>query len=233
LFFPNIVSLFVNPFYLIRKGIPQKIAEYASGFSGKMLDFGCGHKPYKSIFSRVEQYIGVDFENEGHSHQKEQIDVFYDGNSLPFSDNFFDCAICTETLEHVPDIDLSLSLLNRVLSKGAPLIVTVPFIWPEHEMPFDFRRFTLGGLIQKLEKHGFRVIKTHKNGNYSAVIIQMWIMFLHRLLFTKNIYLNFFINAVFVFPWTLVGIILSAIFCKQKDLYFNSIVLATKVLHKI
>jgi SAM-dependent methyltransferase len=228
LFFPNIVSIFINPFYLIRRGIPGKIAAYASDFKGKMLDFGCGHKPYKSVFHNVSEYIGVDFENEGHGHEKENIDVFYDGNSLPFPDEHFDCAICTEVLEHVPNADSTLTLLKRVLKKNAPVIITVPFVWPEHEMPFDFRRFTMTGLVQILEKHGFAVLKTYKNGNFISTIIQMQIMFIYHLLFIKNVYVNFIINFIFVFPFTLTGILLSPIFYKFKHLYFNSIVLAVK-----
>jgi len=210
-----------------------KIAEYGLSFNGKMMDFGCGHKPYKSLFPHVEQYIGVDYANQGHSHDKEQIDVFYDGHSLPFSDNYFDCAICTEVLEHVPNIDESLSLLNRVLKKDAPVILTVPFVWPEHEMPFDFRRFTEGGIVQKLKEHGFETHKVHKNGDYFSVIAELQIMFLHRLLFTKQVYLNLFMNAIFVFPFTLTGVILSRVFADKKQgskraLYFNSILLASK-----
>jgi SAM-dependent methyltransferase len=208
--------------------MPGKIAKYALDFKGKMLDFGCGHKPYKSIFAHVDEYIGVDFENEGHGHEKEDIDVYYDGYSLPFPDGYFDCALCTEVLEHVPDIDSSLALLRRVLRSNAPIIVTVPFVWPEHEMPFDFRRFTMNGLAKMLEKHGFTLVKACKNGNFISVIIQLQIMFIHQLLFVKNVYLNFIINFIFVFPLTLLGIILSPIFFKFKGLYFNNIVLAIK-----
>ena len=53
------------------------------------MDFGCGSKPYKSLFN-VEEYLGVDYYNEGHPHENEQIDVFYDGKNLPFPDNYFD-----------------------------------------------------------------------------------------------------------------------------------------------
>ncbi|MDR0733007.1 MAG: class I SAM-dependent methyltransferase [Dysgonamonadaceae bacterium] len=208
--------------------MPKTIAAYASNFNGKMLDFGCGHKPYKSLFPHVDEYIGVDFNNEGHNHEKEEIDVYYDGNSLPFPDNYFDCAICTEVLEHVPDIDKSLGLLRRVLKRDARIILTVPFIWSEHEMPFDFRRFTMNGLVEKLKEHGFEVIKTHKNGNYISVIMQLYIIFIHDLLFVKNIYINFLINFIFVFPVTLAGIILSPVFFRYQSLYFNNIVLAVK-----
>jgi SAM-dependent methyltransferase len=212
LFFPDAFSIVVNPFYLIRKGMCTKIAEYGKDFNGRMLDFGCGHKPYKSLFPAVNEYVGVDFENEGHQHLKEQIDVFYDGHSLPFPDNYFDCAICTEVLEHVTDIDESLILLKRVMKNKAKIIVTLPFIWPEHEMPFDFRRFTTGGLTQKMEEHGFKIIKTYKNGNFFSVIFELWITFLHDLLFTKNVYVNLALNAIFIAPFTLLGFILSTIF---------------------
>jgi len=229
LFLPNAFSILINPFYLCRADMAKKIAEFATALNGeKMLDFGCGHKPYRSLFPQINQYIGVDFENEGHTHNKEQIDVFYDGVSLPFPDQYFDCAICTEVLEHVPDIDQTLTLLKRVLKANAGVIISLPFVWPEHEMPFDFRRFTMGGFVNELEKQGFEVVKTYKNGNYSSVIIGLFIMFIHNLLYTKIVFLNYFINLIFIFPFTLLGIILSFIFKNQKGLYFNNIVLAVK-----
>ena len=44
--------------------------------NGVLLDFGCGSKPYSSLF-KVDEYNGVDFENEGHPHDNEQIDIFF------------------------------------------------------------------------------------------------------------------------------------------------------------
>ena len=229
LFLPDMFSILINPFYLYRVGMAKKIAEYATHLKGdKMLDFGCGHKPYRSLFPQIEQYIGVDFENEGHSHNREHIDVFYDGSSLPFPDEYFDCAICTEVLEHVPDFDQSLALIKRVLKANAGIIISLPFVWPEHEMPFDFRRLTLGGLVKELEKQNFEIIHTYKNGNFVSVIIELFIILIHKLLYTKNVFLNYFINIVFIFPLTLLGIILSVVFKNPNGLYFNNIVLAVK-----
>ncbi|MDR1793562.1 MAG: class I SAM-dependent methyltransferase [Bacteroidales bacterium] len=130
LFLPNLFSVLVNPFFLCRVGMAKQIARFAKQFpqNGRMLDFGCGHKPYRSFFPNVSEYIGVDFENEGHSHSKEKIDVSYDGKTLPFPDAYFDCAICTEVLEHVPDIDGTLDLLNHACKDKALIIFTVPFI---------------------------------------------------------------------------------------------------------
>ena len=68
-----------NPFYFIRRALLDKIQQYAPQMTGKMLDFGCGSKPYQSLFNNVTEYVGVDYEGEGHSHVNEQVDVFYDG----------------------------------------------------------------------------------------------------------------------------------------------------------
>jgi len=51
--------------------------------SGKLLDFGCGRKPYKHLFS-FDEYIGLDIVESGHNHEDEEIDVYYDGTKIPF-----------------------------------------------------------------------------------------------------------------------------------------------------
>ena len=45
---------------------------------------------------------------------------------LPFADNFFDCILCTEVLEHLKSDQLAIQELTRVLKKNGKLIVTVP-----------------------------------------------------------------------------------------------------------
>lgn len=37
------------------------------------------------------------------------------------------------------------------------MIITVPFAEPQHEKPYDFRRYSLFGLRQELEKNGFLI----------------------------------------------------------------------------
>ncbi|MBK8300784.1 MAG: methyltransferase domain-containing protein [Chitinophagaceae bacterium] len=70
----------------------------ASSLEGKMMDFGCGTKPYKPLLQTSKEYIGVDYNGEGHSHKNEQIDVMYDGKTIPFEDNTFDSILSTEVL---------------------------------------------------------------------------------------------------------------------------------------
>jgi len=55
------------------------------------------------------------------------------GNSyhLPFADSSFDCVIASEVLEHIPDDDLALREITRVLRPGGSLAVSVPRWFPE------------------------------------------------------------------------------------------------------
>ncbi len=49
-----------------------------------------------------------------------------DGERLPFADGQFDCVICTETLEHVPDDRVVARELVRVLRPSGLLVISVP-----------------------------------------------------------------------------------------------------------
>lgn len=228
-FFPNWISVFINPFFFPRLSLLKAIKKYAPTMKGNLLDFGCGAKPYESLFLNVSKYIGTDIENESHDHSNESIDVFYDGTTLPFENESFDSIFSSEVLEHVPNLENSLKELNRVLKKDGQILITVPFSFPEHEMPFDFRRLTSGGIQKVLTDHGFEIKKFQTYGTFSKVIFQLIIMYIHDLVYTKNRYVNLILNVVFIFPIQLISILLSLIMIPNKSLYFGTIILAQKI----
>jgi ubiquinone/menaquinone biosynthesis C-methylase UbiE len=119
------------------------------------LDFGCGCKPYESLFSNASQYTGLDFESEGHPYANEKIDLFYDGKSIPFKNAHFDAVFSSEVFEHVFNLEEIIPELNRVMKKGGKILVTCPFVWNEHEVPIDYARYTLFALNHLFEKKRF------------------------------------------------------------------------------
>ena len=129
------IGFFINPFFIIRRGLYKGIRENAPFLSGKLLDFGCGKKPYKDLFN-VDEYIGLDIEVSGHSHKNEVIDVYYNGKEIPFEKNHFDSIFSSEVFEHVFNIDKVLKEINRVCKPNGHLLITVPFVWDEHEIPY-------------------------------------------------------------------------------------------------
>lgn len=116
---------------------------------GKLLDAGCGEKPYSLIYGdSVTEVIGCDVETCIHNQQ--EVDVFASLDDLPFEDEEFDTILCTNVIEHVEHAERAYSELSRVLKKGGTLIVSMPFLYPVHEAPYDFQRFTKFGLEYKL-----------------------------------------------------------------------------------
>ena len=104
-FNPTLLGILVNPYFIVRYNVFKGIKKFSSSFkNGRLLDFGCGSKPYRSLF-KVDEYVGLDTNNSGHSHKNENIDVLYDGKKIPFDDSTFDYIFSSEVLEHVFNID--------------------------------------------------------------------------------------------------------------------------------
>jgi SAM-dependent methyltransferase len=225
-FSPNLF----HPFYFIRRGLKNSIELFSPYLTGRLMDFGCGSKPYKSMF-QVEEYIGVDFHNEGHPHDNEQIDVFYDGEKLPFENSYFDSVLCSEVFEHVFNLDEVLTEINRVMKPGGMILITCPFSWNEHEVPHDYARYTFYALKHILGKNGFEVVQFRKAGNFMTTISQLFVLYFHTVFYkkTKSFFLLRWIYKLFlVFIPNCVGIVLNKIFPSNSTLYLNNIVLAKK-----
>jgi SAM-dependent methyltransferase len=121
-----------------RKSILDAIRCALPLFRGTVLDVGCGHMPYKNFLlaspSRVTNYIGLDLAGGPYCNRP---DLTWDGNQLPLPDNAVNCALATEVLEHCPDPGNVLREMNRVLKPGGWVLITVPFLWPLHDVPYD------------------------------------------------------------------------------------------------
>lgn len=231
-FHPTLLSIFINPFFFIRRGLSRSIKSNAKHMSGIMLDFGCGRKPYKDLF-KVKEYVGLDIEESGHDHTNSEIDVFYDGKTIPFPDNYFDAVFSSESLEHIFNLDEILGEIHRVMKPSASLLITLPFVWDEHEMPYDFARYTSFGIRNILERNGFSIIKIEKTTNYVETVFQMWNAYISQHLFPSNRYMRLLLTLLFVAPITMLGILLSKIMPDNKNFYHNNIVIAEKIWKKL
>jgi SAM-dependent methyltransferase len=219
------------PAYLTRHSLLLAVKEYASELEGNLLDFGCGSRPYQSLFS-VDKYIGLDFENPGHPHQNEQIDLFYDGKKIPFADEYFDAVFSSEVFEHVFNLEEILKEINRVMKIDGKILITCPFAICEHEVPHDFARYSSFGIRSILEKNGFQIIQQLKTGNNVETVFQLWIMYIHQHItpFVRKIPI---VRSIFRwFTYTSLNslaIFLSKILPDRNDLYLNNVVLCKKI----
>jgi SAM-dependent methyltransferase len=227
LFFVNFASIFINPNYFSRKGLLKYIRKEAPHLSGRLLDFGSGRKPWKSLF-RVNEYIGIDIEESGHDHHDSQVDFYYDGHVIPFENNSFDSIFASDVFEHLFNLDEILDELNRVLKSEGQMLVTVPFAWNEHEVPYDFARYTSFGLRSVLEKHGFEVVRLHKTTTYFETVCQSFNNFMIENIFPKNRMLRTLLMIIITGPLTFFSVLLNYILPDNKAWYLSLVLLVKK-----
>jgi len=221
---------FTHPLYLIRSSLFRKISTYAPQLKGRMMDFGCGLKPYETLFT-VDEYIGVDYQAEGETYHQEKVDVFYDGKTLPFPDNHFDSIFSSEVFEHIFNLPEIMLELKRVLKPGGKILITCPFAFGEHEVPSDYARYTSFAVKHMFISNGFNVLAYEKTGGNIEAITQLRIVYwnLHILSFFKNIPILRSILRILVFTSNnLMALILGKILPSRQDLYLNNVLLAEK-----
>lgn len=127
-------------------------------FHGRLVDIGCGTKPYREPLERlVTEHVGVDLP-EG-VHGQDSVDLTGTAYTIPAESESFDSALCTAVLEHLEEPELALRECFRVLRAGGVAIYSAPLIWHVHEEPRDFFRYTEFGLRYLFEKSGFEIVE--------------------------------------------------------------------------
>lgn len=172
------ISKIPSSLYVIRKSLLCAIDELKPDIKGVVLDLGCGVMPYKEYLSNalIENYIGVDLENSIY-HNSVKPDLYWDGVKIPMDDSSCDYVIATEFFEHYFDTSHILQEIKRVLKEDGRLFFTVPSIWPIHEAPFDYHRFTPFSLQKLFEDLGFSdfVVKPLGGLHTSlALVLSFW-----------------------------------------------------------
>lgn len=79
-------------------------------------------------------------------------DLLGDICTYDFKGKKFDIIVIAEVLEHLHSPHLAIDNIQSILLENGKLILTVPFIFPIHEQPFDYYRYTKYGLEFLLQK---------------------------------------------------------------------------------
>jgi SAM-dependent methyltransferase len=226
-FNPGFFGLFLNPFYFARKELFRVTRSFAPHLSGDILDIGCGSKPYQTLFTNAVSYVGLEYDTPD-SRLKKSADFFYDGAHFPFPDAAFDSAVCNQVLEHVFMPEAFVAEICRILKPGGTLLLSVPFVWDEHEQPWDFARYTTYGLKALLERHGFLVTHQVKTNDDARIIFQLINAYLFRICITRYRSINMLIFVFLMGPFNVLGLIFGKILPSNPDLFLDQFVLAKK-----
>lgn len=227
LFFrPRWYAIILNPYYIARRKLYKAICNFSQTLTNKkILDLGCGCKPYESLFVGSE-YIGIDIYGGGHSDQSKANDLFFDGKKIPFDDNTFDAVICTQVLEHVEDPEKLIKEADRVLKAGGIFFVTCPFVWQEHEVPYDFRRYSQFGLKKILSENNFVVKSINGTTGIFETVGQLVSSFIFEMVGKKKV-IRLSAAILICFPFQLFSIMLDFIF-RHKGMSLDYVVISKK-----
>lgn len=169
---------------ITRRNLDVFLEKYAT--ERKVLDIGAGGSSYGQFFPNR---LTVDID------PKRKPDVVADAHSLPFKDGEFEYVLCTEVLEHLKDPIKAINEIKRVLKNDGLFILTTRFVYPIHDSPRDYWRFTKYGL-RELFKDWNIIELTPETQTFSAVgVLLQRIAFQTRLRANKPVKLILFILA--------------------------------------
>lgn len=175
------LNQYSTDFYAVRKSIVDALRAALPNFSGTVLDVGCGRSPYKPLLmappSKANAYKGMDFVNPQYTTKP---DIAWDGRAIPLPDEAVDSALATEVLEHSSTPADLLKEIRRVLRPKGFLFLTVPFLWPLHDVPHDHFRYTPFTLERLLGEAGFSRFEVRALGGWDASLATMLGLWVQR-----------------------------------------------------
>lgn len=130
---------------------------------GRVLDAGCGSKPYKPFFPDCE-WVGVDARPVG--------DVHADLHTLEYKDEF-DTVICTNTLHECAEPFVVVKRLADALKEGGTLLLTAPRTMPEDGETFWL--FPPQGLALLCQAVGLKPVELKTEGGLMRSEFDSWV----------------------------------------------------------
>ena len=143
-----------SPTYAVRAPLAdwlRREAERAAARHGsyRVLDVGCGVKPYYPFFEpHASEYVGVDVVENPAADLQGAVE------SLPVDDASFDLVLCVQVLEHAEDPAQGVRELRRVVKPGGAVLASTHGVQVYHPAPVDLWRWTHEGLGRLFRENG-------------------------------------------------------------------------------
>jgi SAM-dependent methyltransferase len=164
------ISAYFDPSKLEQESIIAALRQACQYVTGKVLDLGCGEQPYRHLFNTgVSYYLGADRSISSNIPP----DVCADTSALPFKNSSFDAVLSTQVIEHVGDPFTMVREVARVLKNGGYLVLTGPHVWPLHEEPRDYYRYTRYAFELLSTRNMLDVVYIRERGGAVMAIAQM------------------------------------------------------------
>lgn len=153
---------------LSRKGLYEFLEKEYSTIKANesVITIGAGGKVNQILqnYSKTIGFTFVSFDLD----DKRNPDIIGDICFYDFKEMRFDVIVISEVLEHVPYPHLAMRNIHQTLNKEGRLILTVPFIFPIHDRPYDYYRYTRYGLEFLLKE--FREVRINERNSWAECI---------------------------------------------------------------
>ncbi len=149
----------------------------------KILDAGAGELRYKKYFLHCN-YVSNDLCIGDDDWYFDNIDIKSTIYEIPVESESFDAILCTQVLEHLEFPEKAFMEFRRILKKGGKLLLTAPLGQGEHQVPYDFFRYTKYGLKSLGERCGLKLVYIEPHGG-------IFINLEYILWQSKNVFLPF------------------------------------------
>jgi SAM-dependent methyltransferase len=130
-----------------------------------ILDAGAGEARHRAYFKKG-RYLALDAGYGDAAWDYSKLDIRGDLTKIPLRDSSVDCILCMVVLEHTRNPRDVILEFARVLKSGGTLIMVVPFLWEEHQVPHDYFRFTRYGVRCLFETSPFRLDRVDPIGGF-------------------------------------------------------------------
>jgi SAM-dependent methyltransferase len=163
-----------------RKRLRAVVARFAKATppGALVLDAGAGPGMYRRLFDHAT-YEAADFAQLPSRYTP--LDYVCDLTAIPVEDGRFDRIVCTQVFEHLPEPDRAAAELFRVMRPGGRLLLTAPFMFHEHQKPYDFYRYTRYGMRAVVERAGFEVERIARLEGYFGTLSYQFDRMYHAL----------------------------------------------------
>ncbi len=156
----------------------RNIARYVlkeAGFrdGGKdILDIGFGFGLTTFMFQKTNRITGVEIAPSAVDHAQWKAKklgyedarfLTYSGNgAIPLPSGAYDLIICSHVLEHVPDDDLFLKEIKRMMKSDGFAFLNIPINEDYFLDPRHVRKYTVSGFLDQVRSHGFKVVYSYE-----------------------------------------------------------------------
>jgi len=122
-------------------------------FKGKVLDIGGGRKSNYINFLKYDEYTSININPNIYP------DILIKVNeNFPIKNKLYDQCLLFNVLEHIYDWEFLFGEIKKVLKKNGTIHIIIPFLYPIHGSPDDYKRVTHQYIQKFLEKHAYSQI---------------------------------------------------------------------------